>query len=1037
MSVSQLEKEFAQPSVAYRAKPFWAWNDKLEEPELRRQIRIFRQMGMGGFFMHSRVGLKTSYLSPEWFDLVRACIDEAGKCKTEAWLYDEDRWPSGPAGGLVTRDPQYSVHRLVLKRHARPEHFLWPQKDSISYIYGATFEDDKISWYKKLDQPADLLILPQGAEILEFSLELPPSIPWFNNTTYLDTMNPDAVAKFIDVTHEAYRREVGNHFGKEVPGIFTDEPNRGPVFRDLWNSGSTLTWTFKLPERFQEMYDYDILLHIPELVFDLVDKPASQVRYHYYCCTSRLFAESFAKQIGEWCEKNHLLFTGHVLEEVPLANAVSVVGSAMQFYPYMQAPGIDILTQYQIEYITAKQCSSVARQCGRKWVLSELYGCTGWETTFETYKHSGDWQAALGITMRCPHLSWYSMAGEAKRDYPASIHFHSPWWQQYKVVEDHFSRVNVLLTAGTPVCDLAVIHPIESLYLLYGPNWQNDGSLKKLDEAYKNLVTWLLGEHMDFDFADEHLLVEFAAAVQKDQDGVFLQIGRMKYRAVLAGPMLTIRKTTLELLKQFAQAGGKVVFAGTVPEYIEALPSEDVKIFAQDKTVALTAADIAGALEDQVRKVNIRDAQGEEITDILYQFRQAGDDWILFMANTNRQIGYDRVNVHLQLNLPKGGQIQLWDTQSGQKSKIIGELSYKSATFKIDIAPSGSRLIVISSQPQDLPAYSVPNPIGKEMTLGDEGWSFLLDDYNVILLDRPDALLQADGKKKWSRSKTEILQLDREIRRYLGLELRGGEMVQPWVTKDHPLGPTGQLTLTYRFGVKNLPVTPVLLALEQPERWTIKINGRRINSDSASGWWVDPAIKTLPIEPALLARGKNFLTLEGQFDRLADLEIVYLLGSFGVETDGKNVTMTKMPSRLELGNWCDQGLPFYSGNVVYRTTFDFQATPNVRYFLNLKKFQATAVEVTINEKEPIVLGWPKFQIDCTSLLQAGKNTIDIKLLGSRRNSFGPMHLANENPIWCGPFSFIDNPENPNEWQDEYKLRGYGLYEPPTLIGYEG
>ena len=59
----------------YRGLPFWSWNGKLCETELRRQIRIFREMGYAGFFMHSRSGLNTEYLGREWFDSVRACID--------------------------------------------------------------------------------------------------------------------------------------------------------------------------------------------------------------------------------------------------------------------------------------------------------------------------------------------------------------------------------------------------------------------------------------------------------------------------------------------------------------------------------------------------------------------------------------------------------------------------------------------------------------------------------------------------------------------------------------------------------------------------------------------------------------------------------------------------------------------------------------------------------------------------------------------------------------------------------------------------
>ena len=58
--------EFASPSSTYRPAPFWSWNDTLTEEELRRQIGQLQGAGYGGFFMHSRVGLETEYLSDAW-----------------------------------------------------------------------------------------------------------------------------------------------------------------------------------------------------------------------------------------------------------------------------------------------------------------------------------------------------------------------------------------------------------------------------------------------------------------------------------------------------------------------------------------------------------------------------------------------------------------------------------------------------------------------------------------------------------------------------------------------------------------------------------------------------------------------------------------------------------------------------------------------------------------------------------------------------------------------------------------------------------
>ena len=104
MDLSERQKLFENPTAEYRGKPFWSWNGRLEEAELCRQIDIIKEMGFGGYFMHSRTGLETEYLGEEWFELTNKCADYGHKAGMESWLYDEDRWPSGSAGGMVTKE---------------------------------------------------------------------------------------------------------------------------------------------------------------------------------------------------------------------------------------------------------------------------------------------------------------------------------------------------------------------------------------------------------------------------------------------------------------------------------------------------------------------------------------------------------------------------------------------------------------------------------------------------------------------------------------------------------------------------------------------------------------------------------------------------------------------------------------------------------------------------------------------------------------------------------------------------------------------
>ena len=104
---------FKNPTSEYRGTPFWAWNGDLQEEELLRQIDVFKEMGFGGFHMHTRAGMSTEYLSDKFMSLVRSCTDKAKRDKMLSWLYDEDCWPSGFAGGYVTKDKKYRARHIV------------------------------------------------------------------------------------------------------------------------------------------------------------------------------------------------------------------------------------------------------------------------------------------------------------------------------------------------------------------------------------------------------------------------------------------------------------------------------------------------------------------------------------------------------------------------------------------------------------------------------------------------------------------------------------------------------------------------------------------------------------------------------------------------------------------------------------------------------------------------------------------------------------------------------------------------------------
>ncbi|MGC9349185.1 MAG: glycosyl hydrolase, partial [Anaerolineae bacterium] len=421
--MSNWKKLFVDPPTRYRGAPFWSWNDRLEVEELVRQVHDMKAHGMGGFFMHSREGLETEYMGEQWIRCIRETVDAAEDAGTYAWLYDEDRWPSGAAGGLVPArgGDAFRAKRLEMigDDDYNPENH-----EGVLAVFRTRIEGGDLQAAERL--PADEAATAEADEtILVFRRAIAAPSEWFNDDAPPDNLNPDSVAAFLDITYEAYYEEVGEAFGDTVPGIFTDEPNvagGGRGARLPW-----VPWTDGLDGHFRAHRGYDLLNVVPYL---FLDGPKShKTRHDFWWTISERYTEAFSKQVGEWCEQHGLAFTGHYLSENEMGSGIVRGGALMPHYQYQHVPGIDMLTVQTHENLTVKQCTSVAHQFGREFVLSETYGCSGWEMTFEDQKWVGDWQYVLGVSLRCQHLALYSLRGCRKRDYPPSFNYNTTWWK--------------------------------------------------------------------------------------------------------------------------------------------------------------------------------------------------------------------------------------------------------------------------------------------------------------------------------------------------------------------------------------------------------------------------------------------------------------------------------------------------------------------------------------------------------------------------------------------------------------------------------
>jgi len=283
----------------------------------------------------------------------------------------------------------------------------------------------------------------------------------------------------------------------------------------------------------------------------------------------------------------------------------------MPHYEYLDIPGIDILTEVRYEFLTVKQASSVANQLGKEKVISETYGCTGWEFTFEGQKHVGDWQYALGVNIRCQHLFLYSLRGCRKRDYPPSFN-HNPSWEYQNIVEDYFARLSYILTLGNPIRDILLIHPIESSWCEF--NGKDKSIPKERGEEFQNIISALLGIHYDFDLGDESIIEKYGRVDKEKKEFI---VGKAKYKVVILPQMLTLRKSTISLLLEFLDNDGKVILLEPLPEYIEGEENKDLldKLISHPNIIILKGRKTLTENIENIlpRRISIRDVVGQEV----------------------------------------------------------------------------------------------------------------------------------------------------------------------------------------------------------------------------------------------------------------------------------------------------------------------------------------------------------------------------------------------------------------------------------------
>ncbi|MCM8818588.1 MAG: hypothetical protein NC915_03820 [Candidatus Omnitrophica bacterium] len=940
----KLIEQFKTPDVIYRSAPFWAWNDILNIEKLRLQIDKMKEGGFGGGFIHSRIGLITPYLSSKWIECVIECVKYAEKNGMKMYLYDEDRWPSGFAGGVVSKKKENRIKFLKI----------WKKNKK---------------WNKKI---------VNGAKT-----------DWFNGETYIDTCNKNTVDEFIKYTYERYLKELREYIPYSVPAIFTDEPSyiTGKALKEKRKNIYYFPWTKDFRNIFKKKYGYDIYTKI-NLLFE-EKNGFEKIRYDYYRLLTELFTKSFAENIYNFCEKNKISLTGHYLNEDKIELQTSAVGDVMSLYEFMQWPGVDHLERNIKNPLTLKQCSSVANQLGKERVLSELYGCSGHNLSLADRKWIGDWHISLGINFFCPHLYLYSLKGCRKRDYPPTISPHQPYWKYQKEIEDYFARLNFIMSQGRYISNILVIHPIETGWILKGSK-----KLNKYDDELAELTQKLLENRFEYEFGNESLIEKYGEV----KEGKFI-IGRGEYSYVIIPSTITLRKTTIELIKNFIKYGGKVFASEKFPYLVE---GERKEIDFKKDSILYNSVD---KLIEELKKLVVKDVElyeesRGEILDIFIHRRNINEDIeVVFLNNTSLQ-NYYKTSIFFnysgkvyKVDLFKGNIYPIEITKSGN-GMIVKEIFH----------PIDSKLFIIDKSEKPVIIDKTKEETIEKIEI--ENWKIENTSLNVLVLDYCKYKKNVD--KKWSK-KLPVLQ------------------IQQILEKENK---KQKIDLVFEFENENFD-EDIELVCEEIERYKIKINNKHLKIEKVDEW-IDTSFKKVKIPKEMIKKGKNKIEMSIVFippkkkNTLifkpdgVEIENIYLLGNFIVKAKKieyknggyflNNFNISKKEKAITEEDLNTQGYPFYTGSIVAIKEINIDVKEKERIFLRFEEFNGIVAKIEINNNEVGIVYFPPYEIEITKYVKNGVNNIKIELFSSLRNLLGPHHLKNHNPEYVGPSSFIDSCE---------------------------
>jgi len=704
---------FADPPAAYRPMQIvHGFDRRLEDRKalsgtegIDSYLAGLKALGIGGVV--ANVGYGDYLQSERQWEIWRHGASKALELGLGLWLYDEAGYPSGSAGGVVTRaHPEYAALGLA----CYPHKVGGGQEVEIPLPLSAKSCEAVTAW--RTDKPEakrdlrehlnqwDTLrwTAPEGdwmvcyfAQREMYEGTFATTVPHHTTRKYIDVLNPAAVRAFLRVTHQAYRRRTPENVWQHVEASFTDEPlivapliGTMPAERDgkqfvldqplFKDRPASVAWTPGLADKFRKAKGYDIRPKLASLFTG--SAPADRyVRQDYWDVVSTLYARAFHQQIADWCQANGIAASGHVLGEEGLFGNIMFEGSVMRALRPMQLPGIDMLSSapkdvLEGHLLAPKLASSVAHLTGAPMVQCETSShqqrTRGIETSVEEWMGQANILYAMGVN----HLTLYR-------------HWHKVGRESYRRYADYVARLGLMLRGGTHVCDVAVLYPIRAGWAWWTP-WHREGEdqpqlggklgdrVLRIGKDYHDASLALAQAQIDFDLVDEEAI---QGAAMTD---AAMRVADEAYRVIVLPSAEALELKTVEALARFVEAGGTVLRVGRSPELADSAENQPAfdhlaaSVF-EGTAAPLTAKELPGAVR---RRIDVDVTLARPDKQVVYLHRRIDGRDVYFLVNNNRE------EIEIQPTLRAAGPWKLYRPLTGEVTDAPKDLDLSLAGYE-------------------------------------------------------------------------------------------------------------------------------------------------------------------------------------------------------------------------------------------------------------------------------------------------------------------------------------------------------------------